>query len=183
MLFVLLLAAGLAGCQPGPASGSAAPSASPSANRQQLLALGQEWVQCMRDKGLTRMPDAQVTEDGYLSFPPEDGYNWKEDASKHEDIIEACKAIEDRYPPNAFRPKQALTADDLRKLGEYAECLRTNGIPAWPDPSADGSFDLRGTTLANGVPGAVMDKAADACRSIWSGNVAVQDGRNGGGKK
>ncbi|GIF47258.1 hypothetical protein Afe04nite_17970 [Asanoa ferruginea] len=182
MLVPLLLAAGLAGCQVGAASGSATPSASPSVSRQELLALGQEWVQCMRGKGLTRMPDAQLTEDGYLTFPPEGGYNWKEDASKHQDIIEECKSIEDRYPPNAFRPKAQLSADDLRKLREYAECVRTHGIPAWPDPSSDGSFKLDGTPLANGVPQDLMDKATEACRSIWSGKIAINGGP-GGGKK
>ncbi|MEV4620686.1 hypothetical protein AB0J74_18495 [Asanoa sp. NPDC049573] len=182
VLIPLLLAAALGGCHLGAASGAAAPSASPSVSRQALLALGQEWVQCMRDKGLTRMPDAQLTEDGYLTFPPQGGYNWKEEGAKHPDIIEACKSIEDRYPPNAFRPKEKLSADDLRKLGEYAECMRTHGIPAWPDPKSDGSFDLSGTTLANGIPKDVMDKATEACRSIWSGRVAIRDG-SGGGKK
>lgn len=181
VLIALFLAAGLAGCQAGPASGSGTPSASPTVNRQQLLALGQQWVQCMREKGLPRMPDAQLTEDGYLSFPPAGGYNWKEDGAKHPDIIEACKSIEDKYPPNAFRPKQQLSADDIRKLGEYAECLRTHGIPAWPDPSADGSFDLSETPLVNGVPKDTMDTASEACRSIWSGKIDIHGA--GGGKK
>ena len=136
----------------------------------------------MRDKGLPRMPDAQVTEDGYLSFPPAEGYDWKEDAAKHKDVIEACKPIEDRYPPNAFRPKQQLSADDLRKLAEYAECFRTHGLPAWPDPDSDGSFDLSDTTLAGGVPKNLLDAASQACRSIWSGKVDVHSGP-GGGKK
>ncbi|GIF64061.1 hypothetical protein Ais01nite_20960 [Asanoa ishikariensis] len=182
MLIPLLLAAALAGCHLGAASGSATPSAAPSASRQELLALGQEWVQCMRDKGLPRMPDAQLTEEGYLSFPPQDDYNWKEDGAEHPDIIEACKPIEDRYPPNAFRPKEQVSADDLRKLREYAECVRTNGLPAWPDPRSDGSFDLSGTALANGVPKDQMTKAIEACRSIWSGRIAINSGP-GGGKK
>ncbi|MEV4537465.1 hypothetical protein AB0J82_27170 [Asanoa sp. NPDC049518] len=181
VLIAMLLAAGLAGCEAGPASGGT-PSATPSVSRQQLLSLGQEWVQCMRDKGLPRMPDAQLTEDGYLSFPPADGYNWKEDGANHPDIIEACKPIEDRYPPNAFRPKQQLSADDLRKLREYAECLRTHGLPAWPDPDSDGTFDLSETTLADGAPRDAMDRATEACRSIWSGSVKIRDG-SGGGKK
>jgi len=181
VLLAVLLGAGLAGCDAGGPTGSATPSAAPSANRQQLLALGQEWVQCMRSKGLTRMPDAQLTEDGYLNFPPQGGYNWKEYAGQHPDIIEACKSIEDKYPPNAFRPKHQLSAEDLRKLAEYAKCFRANGLPAWPDPDSDGSFDLEGTTLANGVPGQLMDKATQACSSIWSGKISVHGGP--GGKK
>jgi hypothetical protein len=184
VLITVLLGAGLAGCHVGGASGSATPSASAAVSRQQLLALGQEWVQCLRGKGMTRMPDAQLTEDGYLNFTPQGGYNWKEDLGKHQDIINACKSIEDKYPPNAFRPKATLSADDLRKLAEYAKCFRAHGLPAWPDPDTDGSFNLNGTSLANGVPKAAMDKATDACKSIWSGKVSVHSGPGGnGGKK
>jgi hypothetical protein len=182
VLITVLLGAGLAGCSAAGPSGSATPSASASAvSRQQLLALGQEWVQCLRGKGLTRMPDAQLTEDGYLSFPPQGSYNWKEDLSKQEDTINACKSIEDKYPPNAFRPKEKLSADDLRKLAEYAKCFRAHGLPAWPDPDTDGSFNLSGTSLANGVPKAAMDKATEACSSIWSRKISVRNGP--GGKK
>jgi len=134
----------------------------------------------MRGKGLTRMPDAQLTEDGYLSFPAERDYNWKEDAGKHLDVIEACKPIEDRYPPNAFRPREQLSAEDLRKLAEYAKCLRANGLPAWPDPDSDGSFNLSGTPLADDIPKALMDKATQACSSVWSGKVNVHGGQGDG---
>jgi hypothetical protein len=182
VLITVLLGAGLAGCHAGGAPGSATPSASASVSRQQLLALGQEWVQCVRGKGLTRMPDAQLTEDGYLSFGSQGGYNWKEDLGKHKDIIDACKPIEDRYPPNAFRPKDKVSADDLRKLSEYAKCIREHGLPAWPDPDPDGSFNLDGTPLANGVPKAAMNKATQACSSIWSGKVSIRSGGPGGKK-
>ncbi|NMO56864.1 hypothetical protein HH310_37540 [Actinoplanes sp. TBRC 11911] len=168
--------AAMPGCDPG--SPAATPRATP--NRQQLLALGQEWVQCLRGKGLTRMPDAELTPDGYLSFPPADGYNWKEDLSKRKSIIDACKSIEDRYPADAFRPKAQLSADDLRKLGEYAKCARAHGVPDFPDPKQDGSFDLTGTSVANGANPALTDKVHQACKSIWSGKISIS---GGGGKK
>jgi hypothetical protein len=178
VLFTLLLGAGLAGCDSGP-SAQATPSASASANRQQLLALGQEWVKCLRDKGLTRMPDAKLSPEGYLQFEQVGGYNWKEDLGTRQSIIDACKSIEDRYPPNAFRPKQQLTADDLRKLREFAECVREHGVPAFPDPGPDGGFDLEGTPLENEPP-----PIDDACRKIWSDDIKISGGggKNGGKK-
>lgn len=182
LLITALLAAGAAGCDPiGAGGGSPEPSASASANRQQLLALGQEWVRCMREKGMPRMPDAQLTPEGYLTFPNVNGYEWKADLRNHPGVIEACKSIEDRYPPNAFRPKEELSAEDLRKLAEYAKCVRQNGLPEFPDPNKDGEFDLTGTSLANGIPAARRDAADRACKHIWSGSVKVLD--NGGGKK
>lgn len=182
LLLTTVLAAGIAGCDSGGLAGPSAPSASASPNRQQLLALGQEWVQCLRDKGLTRMPDAELSQEGYLQFPPQAGYNWKADLAKHKDIIDACKSIEDRYPPNAFRPKQQFSADDLRKLAAYAECVRQHGIPAFPDPNSAGEFDLSGTSLANGIPGPLRDQADAACKQIWSGDVRLTGGNEGGKK-
>jgi hypothetical protein len=180
LFLTALLAAGLAGCSAGGTSASP-PSASAAANRTELLRLGQEWVQCLRGHGLTRMPDAQLTQDGYLSFTPQPGYNWKNDLATHRSIIDACQPIEDRYPPNAFRPKDQYTAEDLRKLTEYAKCVRAHGIPAFPDPNRAGEFDLSGTPLAGGIPGPVRDAADQACKSIWSGDVKIAG--TAGGKK
>ena len=181
LLLTALLTVGIAGCDSGGSGGKPAASASAAADRGQLLALGQEWVQCLRNKGLTRMPDAEVSQDGYLEFPVR-GYNWKEDLQKHKDTIEACRSIEDRYPPNAFRPKQQFSADDLRKLAAYAECVRQHGIPAFPDPNSAGEFDLGGTSLQNGISPRLRDQADEACRTIWSGAVKIT-GQTGGVKK
>ena len=185
VLLTVLVVAGLAGCDGGP-SASANPTASASASRQQLLALGQQWVQCLRGHGLTRMPDAQLTQDGYLQFPPAGTYNWKEDLGKHRSIIDACQSIEDSYPPNAFRPKDQVSADDLRKLAEYAKCARAHGIPDFPDPDATGTFDVTGTSLAHGIPATVKNQVDQACQAIWSGKITMTGGsgdKNGGGKK
>ncbi|GAA4608540.1 hypothetical protein GCM10023107_87130 [Actinoplanes octamycinicus] len=146
-----------------------------------MLALGQEWVQCLRDHGLTRMPDVELSPEGYLQFPAVDGYNWKDELRKHQDIIEACQSIEDRYPPNAFRPRQQYSADDLRKLAEYAKCLREHGIPDFPDPNAQGEFDVSGTSVEHGMSQRVREQAENACKSIWNGDVRIKGGA--GGKK
>jgi len=185
VLLMVLVAAGLAGCDGG-SSATADPTASASAGRQQLLALGQQWVQCLRGHGLSRMPDAQLTQDGYLQFPPVGGYNWKEDLGKHRSIITACQSIEDSYPPNAFRPKEQVSADDLRKLAEYAKCARAHGIPDFPDPDSTGTFDVTGTSVANGLPANVKNQVDQACQAIWSGKITMTGGgggNNGGGKK
>ncbi|MET8911839.1 hypothetical protein [Micromonospora sp. NPDC004551] len=179
---LLAVGAGAAGCDPGGAASGASPSASASVSRQQLLALGQEWVQCIRAHGLTRMPDAQLSQEGYLEFPPSGGYEWKRDLSNHPQAIDACKSIEDRYPPNAFRPKEKFSAEDLRKLADYAKCMREHGLPEFPDPNAAGEFDFSGTPLENGVPAQKKNTAEQACRHIWDGDIRIKNG-GGGGKK
>lgn len=181
LLLITSLATGSAGCSFTRSAGEAMPSASASADRGQILAVAQEWVDCLRGKGLTRMPDPQLNSDGYLEFPAGDGYDWKNDLRGRSAIVEACKAIEDRYPPNAFRPKAQFSAEDLRKLAEFAKCVRGHGLPDFPDPDAEGTFDLGGTPLANGIPAAKKDQATQACRHIWSGDIRTT-GQNGGKK-
>jgi len=95
---------------------------------------------------------------------------------RHPATIAACQSIEDSYPPNAFRPHEQLTADDLRKLGEYAKCVRAHGIPAFPDPNAAGEFDVTGTALAHGIPDSLRDQADRACHTIWSGKIKITGG-------
>jgi hypothetical protein len=182
VLVTALLAVGIAGCDSGSPARSTAPSASASASRQQVLALGQEWVRCMRAHGVTRMPDAQLTPEGYLSYPPQGGYEWKSDLRNHPGVIEACKSIEDRFPPSALRPRQAITAADLRKLTAFAKCAREHGLPEWPDPDANGEFDLRGTSMAHGISGRQSTALDGACKKFWDGELKVRDA-NGGKKK
>lgn len=175
-----LVAAGIAGCDGG-SSASPNPSASGSAQRQQALAAGRNWVQCLRDHGVTRMPDATLDHDGYLQFG-NDNYDWKRDLQTHKSAITACDSLHDALPPDANRPKQQYSADDLRKLAEYAKCIRAHGIPDFPDPDAQGMFDFTGTSLANGGNGPKQDAANDACKGVWSGSIEVNGGP-GGGKK
>ncbi|MEV6492078.1 hypothetical protein AB0M20_26185 [Actinoplanes sp. NPDC051633] len=180
IVLTAMLTVGIAGCTGGSPGGSANPSASASANRQQLLALAQDWVKCMRDNGMPRMPDAEVTPEGYLSFPPRGGYEWKSDLEKHPGIIDKCKSFEDKYPANAFRPKEQVSPEDLRKLTEYAKCFRQHGFPDFPDPDKSGTFDFTGTSLANGTSNRKRDVADEACKHLWDGPIKVT---GGGGKK
>jgi hypothetical protein len=175
MLASVLMIGAAAGCRSA-SPAAPGPSASAPADRNQLLALGQEWVQCLRAKGLTRMPDAELTQDGYLQFPAQADYNWKDDLRKHRSIIDACQPIEDRYPPNAFRPRDQINADDLRKLAAFAECVRQHGLPDFPDPNAAGEFDVSGTSLAQGMPGPVREQAEAACSQIWNGDIRITGG-------
>lgn len=181
LLIIAVLATALAGCSGGGGGGDPAASPSAGANRQQLLALGQRWVQCLRDHGLTRMPDAALSQDGYLEFVATRDYNWKDDLRNHRSIIEACQSIEDSYPPNAFRPKEQYSADDLRKLAAYAKCARAHGVPDWPDPDTSGRFDVTGTSLEHGVSDRIRNQVDQACKSIWSGDIKLSGGS--GGKK
>ena len=127
----VLLAVGTAGCtrhaddptvataDPGgtKASASAAPTGQASALK---------FSQCMRAQGLTWFPDPQA--DGGLRVKIPDG-----DKDKFEKASEACKAYDPGSSSNG-----TISAADLDKLRQMAQCLREHRFPKYPDPDANG---------------------------------------------
>jgi hypothetical protein len=80
------------------------------------------------------------------------------------------------FPTSTYR---AVTADEMSKLREWADCMRTNGVPDWPDPGDDGVF-RPSRFLQNDDP--VWRKADDACRSLEFGPITVDPGPGHGDK-
>ena len=79
----------------------------------------------------------------------------------------------------------AAASDGEQAMLDFAQCMRDNGIPGFPDPVAnpDGSF---GFARPQGVPSSVLDDALASCQAeaqaiglgVGSGaaDPAVQDG-------
>lgn len=171
---VLISVLALAGC--GVGGGGAAPSPSPSGMTDaQLQVLVNNLVQCIREHGAPGMPDVPVR-NGHVVVPDKNSVDQATMANV-DSARQACKAVEDRIPAAALNDGSgqqgqsgAPTAADVPKLREFAKCMRANGVPDWPDPSADGSF--RGP-----APAAIQQKspqlrtAMDACGKFWNGPI------------
>lgn len=184
MSATLLLITAVAGCDPGGSPSSTPPSS--AATGQQALDIAREWVQCLRDRGLTRMPDPRIDEQGHITYAaPADGYEFKRDLLRRPEAAQACQPIIDRLPASARRRSDVSPAD-IRTLTEFAKCVRSKGVAEFPDPNAHGEFDLTGTPLENARLESRVDPALKACRGVWSGEVSVVGGagdKSGGGKK
>jgi hypothetical protein len=50
----------------------------------------------------------------------------------------ACQRLVDRLVPSA--QDQAPTTAQMAELVRFARCMRSHGIPDWPDPRPDGTF-------------------------------------------
>jgi hypothetical protein len=167
----LAAAAGLtlAGC--GGAGGAhAAASASPSVGDAQVLAIGQQYSQCVRDHGVAGFPDPRV-QDGHLSLPDSNGQNPKQMLQNNPQAEQACRTILDRLPASA-KQTPAVTAADLQKLRQFAQCLRQNGMPDWPDPKPDGTFPIAGTPLGAEGKSPRMVAAMQACSQYWDKGIS-----------
>jgi hypothetical protein len=118
------LALAAAGCGGSHTNGTAAAApADPAAAWHQV-------VLCARAHGMPGLPEPRIDPSGKAIFPS--GLNIPEQTRR------ACQSLYDRLVPNA--QNQAPTRAQLAALLRFARCMRSHGIPDWPDPRPDGSF-------------------------------------------
>jgi hypothetical protein len=160
----------LAGCSGHPGG---TPSPSPSAlSRDQVLAIGRQAAQCMRDHGIPDFPDPVVDQNGQLSLPQgAGGDHVKQEIEANPQAQQACQPILDRLPAGATNGPGQYTQEDLANLLKFAQCMRHNGIPEWPDPKADGSFPISGTPLETEGKSPRFRAARDACKQFWDKGI------------
>ncbi|MDT7727576.1 MAG: hypothetical protein QOI21_4152 [Actinomycetota bacterium] len=162
----------LAACQsPGP-GGDEPPAVSPTGD-QQILGIGRDYSQCVRDHGISDFPD-MVVAGGTLSLPDNAAGDAADQALRADTATrDACRPVLDRLPA-AGQKNAALSQQDRENLLKYAQCVRDNGIPDWPDPQADGSFAVAGTPLENEGKSARMQTASQACKKYWDKGISVK---------
>ncbi|NBE84770.1 hypothetical protein [Micromonospora rubida] len=85
---------------------------------------------CMRENGLPSFPDPQPGKG------MGDGIDVNSEAFKK--AMNACKQLMPVGDPQAGTQNQWSSSDKLK----YAQCMRENGVPSFPDPAADGGFKL-----------------------------------------
>jgi hypothetical protein len=179
MAGALLLVVGVSGCGRAAGDGdgvatagkSAAPNATastdPESEQEQML----KHAQCMRENGVPEYPDPTFEEGGGVTLGLPGGV----DPEKVEAAQEQCK----RYLPNGGRPKP-VDAETLEKMRQYAECMRANGVPKFPDPTADGGFQIEAGPDLD--PMSPTFKAADEqCKHHMPGSprTGTNTGRDG----
>jgi hypothetical protein len=137
LLLALTLSAG--GCGPnegsdgiatagGPRGGDSPSPTGPSQENMQERMLA--YARCMRENGIPDFPDPDFTDDGRgVSLRMPEGV----DRQKVEAANEQCR----QYMPNGGEPGQ-VDPQALERLRKFAQCMRDNGFPDFPDPGAGG---------------------------------------------
>jgi hypothetical protein len=187
LLLVLGLAAGCGkgrGGDNGVASAGGTPTASagagtgnstpdPAKDQENML----KYAQCMREHGVD-MPDPQF-EGGGISMSIPQGT----DKAKVEAADKECR----HFMPNGGQPMKA-DPEMQEKMRKYAQCMRENGVPEFPDPSEDGGIRIEGGPGGSLDPGGETFKQADkACQEFApkrpgeDGPATSQKTENGGG--
>lgn len=141
-----------------PASGS---SAAPTAAQEAKL---EKFSQCMRSHGVTNFPDPS---NGRLELRAGPGSALNPNSPTFQAAMKACRSL---APSTNASPAQRaqLEAQALK----FAQCMRSHGVPNFPDPNFSGG-QLK-TKLQGIDPNSPQFKSAQqACQSLAPGGGNV----------
>jgi hypothetical protein len=160
----------IAGC-----GGGASPSTSARHNavRTDLAAAALTFAACMRSHGLSSYADPQVSESGrkgHIRISP-GGLDPNSPAFKS--ASRACRHL----LPNGGSPSTAASAGEQAQDLAFAACMRSHGVPNFPDPDHDGAF-----TLPAGVDQQApqFQRASRACVNVEPSSLSILNQSPGG---
>ncbi|MFB4299624.1 hypothetical protein [Actinomadura sp. NTSP31] len=149
-----------AGCGGSGGSGSGSSGAKAAATADQ----GVKHAQCMRQNGLPGYPDPGQGDGGTTKDLP------SRDSPEFKKAQQACQSLE----PPENQPGTPENAELQRKMLKYAQCMRKNGVPNFPDPQ-NGRILVKLGTIDGNSP--QFKKAAQACHHLETGGA----GKGAGG--
>ena len=113
------------------------------------------FAQCMRDNGYAEFPDPTPGEGIRFQITPDSAPRFHKAAA-------ACQHL----APEGLRDED-ITPEQLDALLKLAQCVRESGMPSFPDPDANGRFDLSGVNAGPDDP--QLKAAMDACSDLRQG--------------
>jgi hypothetical protein len=153
-----LIAVIVAGC----GSGSAGSGTGSTATARDKAV---KFSECMRNNGVSGFPDPDAS--GQLTIDAvANGSSIDTNSAAFKRALSACKDLE---PPGFTGPK--VTAQLRAARLKFAQCVRDNGVPDFPDPTPNGPLiDTRRIPSANTPAGmsalhASMSRCAEFARS------------------
>jgi hypothetical protein len=155
----------LAGC--GGSKGPDNASSSDDAAYDQLL----KYSQCMRSHGLPSFPDP-VQESGGISLSLKKGSGLDPSSASFKAAEAACR----KYAPRHGN-EEPMPAAEQQKFLRYSQCMRTHGVPSYPDPKFSGGGVQLRMPPGLGPDSPSLKTAQEACKSLTPGGMF-----GGGGK-
>jgi hypothetical protein len=147
-----------AGCGSGDSkAGSSGATSSATADQ------GVKHAQCMRENGLPGYPDPGQDGGGTTKNLPD------RDSPEFKKAEQACQSLE----PPENRVGTPENAELQRKMLKYAQCMRKNGVPNFPDPQG-GRIRVKLGTVDGNSP--QFKKAVQACRYLEVGGLKGHGG-------
>ena len=146
------------------ACGSNAPAATGAGNPAANVAQAVKFAQCMRANGVSQFPDPDasgaLTIDGVIN-----GSSLDPNSATFQQAISACKDLE---PPGFMG--NTRSAQQQEAALKFAQCMRDNGVPDFPDPTADGPLIDTNRIPSSGTDGGMssLHAAMQKCSGFAS---------------
>jgi len=122
-----------------------------------------KFSECMRSNGVSAFPDPDAS--GRLTIDQvANGSGLNPDAPAFKHALAACKGLE----PGGFTGPKRTPQQQANAL-KFAECIRANGVPDFPDPTPDGPLvDTNRIPSANSGGGglSILNAAMQKCRGV-----------------
>jgi hypothetical protein len=148
-----------------------------SASRQQTMVA---YSQCMRTHGVPEFPEPT---EGHLLIHSSDHNGHATGINPGSAQFQAAQKVCGKLLPNGGAPSAAEQAKMQEKALQFSKCMRTHGVPSFPDPKFGGAgkVSLRIGGGPSGIdPSSSQFQAAQkACQSILPGPKPA--GPGGGG--
>jgi hypothetical protein len=145
-ILMAAIAVGLIACG-GTGSTSSDSTQSRAASYARLLA----YARCMRSHGMPGYPDPSQGNGGVGITLPDTS------SPQYQSAEQACRSL---APPGPTAAQQAHSvAGELR----FSQCMRSHGVPNFPDPPANGNLSVNGSAVGKGSP--QFQHAYQSCRA------------------
>jgi hypothetical protein len=135
---------------------------------------------CMRKHGVANFPDPDSRGGIKITFSrTADGKTTGVDTNSPQfaKAQQTCHGL----LPNGGRPSAAAQQKEVRKALKFAQCMRSHGVPKFPDPEVSGG-GIKQTIDPSVNPGSPQFQAAQqACQKLVPGS-AMAEGPPPGGK-
>jgi hypothetical protein len=151
----VVLGVAVAGCSGGSTAPSAAPAGGSRSSGKSALAEAVAYSQCIRSHGVSNFPDPVPT--------PSGGYGYRTsgidpNSAAFQGALQACKALPSPWTSTG----QDLTPAQQQAWLNWAKCIRSHGVPAFPDPTFSGR-EVRDSDIGSNL--LQLQSAMDACKS------------------
>jgi hypothetical protein len=141
--------------------GTTSSGKSPASSSDRGTGDARAYSACMRSHGVPNFPDPD--ENGRLLVKGgADGLRMNTPQAKK--AAQACAHLQ----PNGGRPTAAQEAKDLQAFLTYARCMRSHGVPRFPDPKPGGGLQI-GPKLGVDPSTPQFQAAQAACRKVVPG--------------
>ncbi len=142
-----------------------APSHSGTPSSGSTLAL--EYAQCMRSHGVSDFPDPNSQ--GGFSLPGDVDPT----SPQYEAATKACQKFAGHGLDLSPAKQEQIEARALK----YAQCMRSHGLPNYPDPTI--TFSNGGVSQGSDLAGSGIDPSSPAFQSAQKACQGVQGGQGG----